>query len=411
MGKRVVCYIQAFDCEQTVEAAMRSVLDQTYDNWLCVVLSNGNKNTAQEPNWTYDVIKKIAAKDRRFIVLNKRKNDAGIYKRMMYHLGRCFPDSYICTLDGDDEYKNDFFERAVSFAEENSLDIVACGTQILLKERAGADEKALLGTRQLSENTVIKEKDYTNQFMTYKPFFNELWGKLYRADLLIKTEKGKAIYSPADDLFVADMMFTINALTRSSAIGILSGTSHKFFQFEMRKASNGTVAANTAGHKAAARKNAPLPVYNTYKAFMSFLNSHGKVSDELYEYMQAVLFGWFNDFYTWVLLQIQDERAFANLTAHLVFDPKFDEIMGYQDSGKYDNLRNYEKRREFCELICHTLLCQKGIQNRKVLWMDDLPCSASTRREIDRTAAKLRNTIRVLSELQKRMNKDAGSIP
>lgn len=398
MGKRVVCYIQAFDCERTVEAAMQSVLNQTYDNWLCVVLSNGNKNTAQEPNWTYDVIRKAAAKDRRFIVLNKRKNVVDMYKWMLYHLGRCFPDSYICVLDGDDEYKNDFFERAVSFGEENNLDIVACGTEIVLKERAGAEEKAVLGRRQVSENTVIKEKDYTDRFITYKPFFNELWGKLYRAELLAETEKGKAIYSPADNLFAVDMVFTINALTRSSAIGILSGTSHKYFQYEMRKASNGTVAANTADHKGAAKKTATLPVYNTYEVFMSFLSAHGKVSDELYEYMQAVLFGWFYEFYEKVLLQVQDERAFVNLTARLVFHPKFDEIMGYQDSGKYDNLRNYDRRREFCSLLYHTLLCQKGIRNRRVLWMDHLPCSPSTRREIDRTAAKLKDTIHVLSE-------------
>lgn len=403
MGKKVICYIQAFDCEHTVEAAMQSVLDQTYDNWLCVVLSNGNKNTVQEPNLTYDVIKKFAAKDRRFVVLNKRKNSLYMYKRMLYHLGKCFPGSYICALDADDEYKSDFFERAVSFAEEYGLDIVACGTEILLKERAGAAETILLGRRQISENTIIKEDDYTNQFITYKPFFNEYWGKLFRAGLLVETEKGQDIHPRIDDrLFVEDTVSVINILTRSSAIGILSGTSHKFFQFEVRKSSNATIMKNTALHKTATKKFASLPVYNTYKVFMSFLSSHGKVSGELYEYMQAVLFGWFNDFYTRVLLQIQDERAFVNLVSHLVMFPKFNELMCYQDSGIYDNLRDYKKRKEFCKLLYHTLLCQKGIRNRKALWRDDLSCSVATRKEIDRVAAKLKDTIQVLSKLQKK---------
>lgn len=402
MGKKVICYIQAYDCERTVEAAMRSVLEQTYDNWLCVVVSNGNKNTIQKPNWTYEVIKKFAAKDRRFIVLNRRKNCLRVYTWMMYHLGKCFPDSYICTLDADDEYENDFFERAVSFAEEYDLDIAACGTEILLKERAGAPEKALLGRRQVAENTVIREKDYTDQFVVYKPFFNELWGKLYRAELLVNTERSKAIYSKPEKLFISDTIFAMNLLSHSSAIGILSGTSHKFFQFEVRAASNGTFLLSKDLLRDNRGKFGLLPVYRTYKVFMSFLDSHGKVSDELYEYMQAVLFGWLNDFYTRVLLQVQDEKTLVNLISRMAQCEKFDELMFYRDGGKYDNLRNYGKREEFCKLLYYTLICQKGIRSRSVLGPGNFFCCFATERKIDRVAAKLKATVRELSELQER---------
>ena len=159
---------------------------------------------------------------------------------------------------------------------------------------------------------------------------------------------------------------------------------------------------NVGHHKRAVRKFASLPVYKTYERFLSFLNSHGTVSDELYEYMQAVLFGWFNDFYTRVLLQIQDERAFVNLVSHLVCSKKFHELMYYRDSGKYDNLRNYEKRKEFCELLHHALLCQKGVRNRRILGINNLPCSFATSREIDRVAVKLKATIQALSKLQEK---------
>ena len=412
MGKKVICYIQAFDCELTVEAAMQSVLNQTYDNWLCVVLSNGNKNTIQEPNWTYDVIKKFAAKDRRFIVLNKRKNSIDMYPRMLFHLARCFPDSYVCSLDADDEYRSDYFERAVSLAEEYDLDIVACGTEIILKEQAGAPEKALLGRRQISESMVIKKKDYTNRFIAYKPFLNEIWGKLYRASLLAETEKGRDNYFKiGESLFVSDSLFVLDLLKRSSAIGILSGTSHKFFQFEIRKASNATNLTSVSNHRTAVKnftkitkifKSNLLPVYKTYNYFLSFLNSHGNISDELYEYMQAVLFGWFNDFYARVLLQLQSEQAFAKLVSHMVFYPKFDELMCYKDSGRYDNLRNYEKRKEYCKLLYHLSLCQKGVRNRLRREKDDQPCSFMTRREIDRVAAKLEATIETLANLQEK---------
>mgnify|MGYP002800502680 CR=1 FL=1 len=144
MTKKIICYIQAFDCEKTIAATMQSILEQTYKNWICFVLSNGNENTVSAPNWSFDVIKNYAAIDSRFIVLNKRKNDLGMYMPMLYHLAQSFPDSYICSLDADDTYKNDFFERSIIFAEKNDLDIVACGTDIILKERTDSSTETLL---------------------------------------------------------------------------------------------------------------------------------------------------------------------------------------------------------------------------------------------------------------------------
>ena len=179
MERKVICYIQAFDCEKTIEAAMQSILNQTYKNWICFVLSNGN----QAPNYSFDIIKAFAARDRRFVVLNKKYNLIDMYIPMLYHLAKCFPDSYICSLDADDEYKSDFFERAITLAEENHLDIVACGTEIVWKKRAGSRKETLISKRELKEDRIIKDEAFTSQFPIYKPFFNEMWGKLYHASL------------------------------------------------------------------------------------------------------------------------------------------------------------------------------------------------------------------------------------
>ena len=167
MGKLVVCYIQAFDCEKTIEAAMESVHRQTYNNWLCFVLSNGNRNLPESPNYSFDIIKKTASLDRRFIVLNKEYNYIDMYIPMLYHLANHFPDSYICSLDADDEYKPDFFERAVELADREKLDIVACGTEIVLKKRAGSRKETLLNRRELTDDLIIRGEDFTKKFSTY----------------------------------------------------------------------------------------------------------------------------------------------------------------------------------------------------------------------------------------------------
>lgn len=406
MGKRVICYIQAFDCEKTIEAAMRSVLEQTYENWICFVLSNGNQNTAAAPNWSFDIIKSFAAKDRRFVVLNKRENDLHLYIPMLYYLAGRFADSYICLLDADDEYQRDFFERGVSFAQAHELDIVACGTEIILKKDAEEKSGVLLSRREIPQNRVIKKADFTKSFPHYKPFFNEMWGKLYRTELLRNGYDWGHAERHFYGHFLPDTLFTIDTLSKSAAIGILSGTSHKFYQYTRRPATNATAAVNSlvAGRQLGRRlfSNSRYSVYDTYETVLSFLRAHGEISEELTEYMNAVLFGWFSDFYARTLLPTQDEKRFAKLAARLIFHPKFDEVMCYQDSGKYDNLRNYEQRIKFCELLRDTLLGQIVIRNRRLLWKGNLPCSFTVRREFDQLTAKLEHMVRLLSNLQRK---------
>lgn len=403
MGKKVICYIQAFDCEHTIAAAMRSVQNQTYDDWLCFVLSNGNRNTAEAPNWSLDVIKSVAAGDSRFIVLNKRMNTLDMYIPTLYYLANCFPDSYICSLDADDEYQSDFFARGMALAEEHDLDIVACGTEIRLKENEEAADSTLLNQREVQEDLVIRKEDFTRLFPVYKPFFNEMWGKLYRAGLFGPQHDWAYAQRHFFRHFLPDTLFTVDNLSRSRTIGILSGTSHRFYQYRRRKESNATLVANTyaAGHEVRQpfHRNT-FSVYDTHETIMEFLRDHGKIDGELTGYMQAVLVGWFGDYYTRTLLPVQDERTFAELAAKLVFNPKFDAAIRYRDNGKYNNLRGYETRITFCRKLRNTALGQKAIRNRRTRRRGDWLCSAATAKKLDRIIQKLDRTLEDLLALQ-----------
>ncbi len=389
--KRVICYIQAYDNAETVGAAIRSVQAQTYENWLCFVLSNGNKSTRSAPDYTLDAIKSAAGQDKRFVILNKRENNISISHGMLPRLAKIFPDSYICLLDADDEYEPDFFQRAVAFAEEKKLDIVACGIRFLQKEKAGDSEAVLLRTKELPEDRVFRKEQFTEEFPTYKTFFNALWGKLYRAHVL--TEKGAGYY-------VDDTVNVIHSLSRSEAIGILSGAGYKYYQYKIRKPTCGTNTANIVRQQRRFTRSRIFSVYATYGVMMDFLRSHGTVSTEVYEYMQAVLFGWFGDFYNRVLTLQDDERAMAGYAYDLVFHEKFDELMAYRGSGAYNNLRGYQERLDFCRRLRYLLLCQESVRNRQLLWVKGLRCSAGTARKLRKTVEKLDITIRALSQRQ-----------
>jgi glycosyltransferase involved in cell wall biosynthesis len=354
--KKVICYIQAFDCESTIEKTMMSVLNQTYSNWLCFVLANGK---AYGEN-SFDVIKNVAQRDRRFIVLNKSKNMIDMYIMFLYKLSKQFPDSWICSLDSDDCYEPDFFERAVNLAEQNDLDLIACGTKIVLKETTTATEEKLLSERKLAsgENLIIKSDDYTKMFSTYKPFFNEMWGKLYSTNLFVD-KKYTIKYAQKNFFlhFLPDSLFTLDALSRTKKIGVLFGTSHIFYQFVKRSIHNATVMSNY-DHMKRKRVFSTFPTFSTFSTFstvMEFLKSHGTVDNSLYEYMQAVLCGWFDDYYFRTLIYVTDTDKLINMVYLFVFNEKFDELMRYKGSGKYNNVKDYGGRIKYIERLLDTV--------------------------------------------------------
>lgn len=209
-----------------------------------------------------------------------------MYFWMLGHLAASFLDTYICTLDADDEYDSAFFERGVAFAEEKRLDIVACGTEIILKKRAGEKEGTLLGRRQVEENLIVREDAFAEMFPTCKPFFNEMWRKLYRARLLCRKNYRQYVQERLLGRFLADTLLTIDCLDRSRSIGILRGTYHRFFQYEQRTASNATLIsnANLAQQEVRRMQKSRFSVYGTHEQIMAFFRKHGEVDEALNEY-------------------------------------------------------------------------------------------------------------------------------
>jgi hypothetical protein len=126
---------------------------------------------------------------------------------------------------------------------------------------------------------------------------------------------------------------------------------------------------------------------------MSFLESFGKIDDRLHEYMQAVLFGWFGDYYSRVLLETQNTKMLSKHLRGLVFNGKFDELMRYGAGGKYNNLKGYAERLAFAEKLLSFARYQEIIGNGAY--------GFATRRGMDKIADKLTETTAALSELRK----------
>lgn len=108
----VPCFKQA----KYLDAALQSVLNQTYEYWECIIINDGSPDNTEEVamNWVQ--------KDKRFKYYYK-KNE-GLAKARNYAISRAFGE-FILPLDADNQLKFDFIHDAITVFENNQqIDVV-----------------------------------------------------------------------------------------------------------------------------------------------------------------------------------------------------------------------------------------------------------------------------------------------
>ncbi|OUL63023.1 glycosyltransferase family A protein [Flavobacterium sp. AJR] len=110
----VPCYNQA----QYLNEALQSVLDQTYENWECIIISDGSLDNTQEiaENWV--------KKDKRFRYYYQQ--NAGVSSARNLGIRNSIGE-YILPLDGDDKIAQNYIQQAIkAFENDESLKLVYC---------------------------------------------------------------------------------------------------------------------------------------------------------------------------------------------------------------------------------------------------------------------------------------------
>lgn len=95
----VPCYNQA----QYLEECLQSVLDQTYQNWECIIVNDGS------PDNTEEIAQQWTAKDSRFIYLKKDNGGLSSARNAGIEIAR---GEWILPLDADDKIGTQYLELA-----------------------------------------------------------------------------------------------------------------------------------------------------------------------------------------------------------------------------------------------------------------------------------------------------------
>lgn len=101
-----------YNCENTLEDAVDSIVKQTYKEWILIMCDDGSSDN------TYAVAKQLQEKYADKIILIKNKENLGLNKTLNHCLE--YADSeYIARMDGDDISLPTRLEQEIMFLERN----------------------------------------------------------------------------------------------------------------------------------------------------------------------------------------------------------------------------------------------------------------------------------------------------
>lgn len=217
--KRVVICTCAYNAEKTIKRAIDSILAQNFCGYepSFFLIDNGSVDN------TGKIIDNYAKEIGWIIPAHNKVNLRSQILKTLQELLRRFPEEgYFFTLDADDEYAPDFFEKMIAFMEANQLDVGACGCKYF-----DAESGKLNSELKIKQNIILESKEeFEKKFPLYFPYMRTIWGKVYSLSLLRKCtfENAKKI------LYGQDTLFGMEAFCNANCVGILKDTLYKYYQ-------------------------------------------------------------------------------------------------------------------------------------------------------------------------------------
>ena len=111
--KEVCVFIPCYNCEKYIERAIRSILDQTFQDFDIVVVDDGSKDDS------YDIVKRMMGEDSRIILYRNEKNlGLGRTRNLMFDY--CKDYKYVAPMDADDLAPDYRLEMEYNYLEKHS---------------------------------------------------------------------------------------------------------------------------------------------------------------------------------------------------------------------------------------------------------------------------------------------------
>ena len=211
----VVCSIILRD-EPGIDRCIESVIGQTYENMQYYIICN---------EVTYNTLKKFADRDDR-IILQASNEPIKTWYQFMEFLKSSMV-SWVTFVDGDDWCEKNFLYDAVRFAEENRLDMVIGGYNLI-------DTNGNICESHAMENAlIVNTKDTDKWFIEGWKYFATDWSMLYSVKSLRNFSKTSRPDNESYGNRGSDTMFNYVLLPDTDRIGFLNRPLYNYQQTVM----------------------------------------------------------------------------------------------------------------------------------------------------------------------------------
>lgn len=216
---KVIVFTMAYNAEKTIERTIGSILGQTFKDFEYYILDNA------ATDHTGEIIQRYAEIDERVKPIRLNKNDPTNGGALFSLLAVASDADYIVWCDADDTYSPTFLEKMTAFAQENDLDIAACGYDSI-----DGLSGEMLKHRALTENLIVTGDGFTKQFIQYRGFTCFLWGKLYAIPFL-RARASKCIGSATTYHLSMDSDWSLSSFRKAERIGIYGEAMYQYYQY------------------------------------------------------------------------------------------------------------------------------------------------------------------------------------
>jgi teichuronic acid biosynthesis glycosyltransferase TuaG len=170
----------AYNCEKYIEAAIRSVIGQTFTDWELIVLDDGSSDS------TRTIVERLAAQDPRIVSAPNEKNlGVARTRNRGFDISR---GKYVALLDSDDVWRADKLDLQLKKLSAENADLCYCSYAIIDADGNKAKKDYIVPERVdfcglLNENyigcsTVLLSREALGKRRFLTDFFHEdyvLW--------------------------------------------------------------------------------------------------------------------------------------------------------------------------------------------------------------------------------------------
>ena len=185
--------IPVYNVEQYLVECLESVVNQTYKKLEIIIVNDGTEDQSQK------IIDEYRKKDHRVVAIRQENQGLNMARAAGSKVAR---GQYIAFVDSDDMVHKDYIQIMYENLLQNDVDISICGFQEFTESTEVHGSEKL--KPDYSEQAVKDKKELISYFFGQVPIVPNVhqmtaWGKLYKANIIRKTDWHLSNYRRHED--------------------------------------------------------------------------------------------------------------------------------------------------------------------------------------------------------------------